>query len=127
MTDPLVTKDLAELLREHQGGVSLRDASRSLGEVLAAVLEHNAAGSLTVKIGLKPSGDDGTSVVVSVDVSASAPRPKPGTTLFYARQGTLLPYEPELRYGDELPEATIAALAVHSASDDEDRRQARSA
>lgn len=122
-----VQKDLAELLREHQGGVARREAERLLGELVDAVLEHERAGALTIKIGVKPFGEDGGSVSISIDTTSSPPRPKAGATVFHARQGTLLPFEPELRYQDELPAATVEALAVHSSDEQTDKHERRSA
>lgn len=121
-----VQKDLAELLREHRGGVTLRDASRQFGELIDAALELEASGSLTVKIAVKPE-DEGTSLAVTVDVASAPPRPPKGSAMFYARGGTLVPFDepPRSSEADRSLE-TQAAMAVHASSNEEDRRQARS-
>lgn len=122
-----VEKDLVELLREHQGGTALHRATRLLGELVDAVLEQDKGGSLTIKIGVKPFGEDGTSVAATVDVIAAPPRPAAGTSVFYARQGSLWPYADDEPTQPELSEATVEALAVHSSDEETDKRERRSA
>ena len=122
-----IEKDLGELLREHRGGIVLRDASRAFGELVDKVLELDLSGSLTIKIGVKPE-DEGSSVKVGVDVVVTPPKaPTPGPTVFYARHGTLVPFDEPVG-SDAVPSLspeTADAMAVSSVSDDEDRRLAR--
>ena len=70
-------------LREHKQGALHGELSEQLSELVSAVLEHNKAGTLTIKISVAPT-KDGSTVFVSDDVKASVPTADRGGSIMFA-------------------------------------------
>jgi hypothetical protein len=71
-----------DFLREHRHGATHAELSELLQELTAAVVEERKAGSLTLKITLKPLAK-GDGMEVSCDTKLNAPQPVPGVSIFY--------------------------------------------
>jgi hypothetical protein len=99
-------------LFEQRGGSLHGELTDRLAEVVAAVVEHEKQGTLTLKITVKP-GEDADYILVFDDVVAKAPEPAKSAALFYAdKQGNLTrnnPRQPQLPLrevsGKEAPSA----------------------
>lgn len=73
-----------DYLREIDKGRLHAELSARFQDLIQAVSEHGKAGSVTVKIGLKPvSGMDGDVVRLAGEVKLNAPQPTLNETLFY--------------------------------------------
>jgi hypothetical protein len=71
-----------DFLREHRSGVTHDLLSDKLQELVAAVTQEERAGTLTLKISVKPMGKgDGLEVTASVEMKA--PKETPGTAIFF--------------------------------------------
>lgn len=92
-------RPFAAFLQETRGGALHAELSEGLAELVHACLEHEGAGSLTLKIRVAPNRD-GLSVTVTDDVAIKAPQGDRGAALFFAdRRGNLSrrnPAQPEL-------------------------------
>lgn len=72
-----------DILREHRGGQTHELLTEKLQELVAAVTEEEKAGSLTLKITIKPMGkSDG--LEVAAQVTTNPPKETPGVSIFFA-------------------------------------------
>lgn len=85
------------LIRDGNLVIQLTD---ELQDVITSVLEHNKAGSLTLKLKISPNGDN--TVEIASEVKAVQARPGVGKAVFYADTGGNLhrrdPRQGELPY-----------------------------
>lgn len=105
-------RPFAAWLQDHRGGRLHAELTAVLADVTDAVKAHNKAGSVTVKIDLKPQGN---MVVVSDRVTAKLPEGDPDIALYFVDDdGNLVrddPNQPKLplrevpRTDDQLKEA----------------------
>lgn len=88
-----MSRPFADVIRDLAGGRVYDDLTSQLGEVVTAVVETGKAGSLTLKIDVKPNGEG--SVRVLADVKPKVPTPVLGETLFFATSsGSLVRNDP---------------------------------
>ncbi len=81
-------------LREHKQGALHSELSEKLAELALACLEHEKAGSLTLTINVRDSGD-GSTVFVSDDLKAKIPTAdRGGSIMFASDDGTLSRQDP---------------------------------
>jgi hypothetical protein len=108
-----MARAFAEFMREHRNGATHDDLSDRLQELVAAVVEENRAGHLTLTISVKPVGKSG-GLEVGAEVKLSAPKPVAGVSIFFATpEGSLIRQDPrqtalELR---EVPAVVARNLA----------------
>lgn len=83
-----------DLLREHRQGATHDELTEALRALTLAVSEERRAGTLTLKITIKPLAK-GDGVEVSADVKLAAPTPVPGVSIFYPTpEGSLQRQDP---------------------------------
>jgi hypothetical protein len=100
----------SDFLREHRSGQTHDSISAKLQELVDTVVEQDRAGSLTIKISLKPRGrgDEGA-YDVTVDTTLSLPKPPPLQSILYATpDGNLVRANPHQQDLDlrEIPAAS---------------------
>jgi len=92
-------KPFAQFLQEQRNGNLHSELSEKLQELVAAVIEHDKGGTLTLTVSVKPAGN-GINLVVSDDVKCKAPEADRPVALFYADSAGNLsrrdPRQPEL-------------------------------
>ena len=99
--EPGQVRPFAAVLGEHRKGMTMLELSKALATVSAAVIEHGKAGSVTLKLTVKPLAGtaDGT-VVLSDEIVAKIPAGERGSSIFFSDDGGNLtrtnPYQPEL-------------------------------
>lgn len=72
-----------DFLREHRNGVTHDELSDALQDLVAAVIEEQKAGKLTLTVSIKPLGkSDG--LEVSAEVKSVPPKTQPGVSIFFA-------------------------------------------
>lgn len=77
-------RDPLEWLREHRRGQMLFEMGEEMRRLVAAVAHTQKAGTLTLKISIKPDEQLGIgAVIVSDDVTVKAPKPTKSNSLFY--------------------------------------------
>jgi hypothetical protein len=79
---PTTDRTFWSWLREHKRGSLHSELSEELATLIAAVQEHEKAGSLTLKISVAPASD-GRMVVVTDDVTSKIPQADRGASLFF--------------------------------------------
>ena len=72
------------------------EATRALAEVVAAVRQHEKAGSVTVKIEVKPRKGDSGTVEVKAAASAKVPGPDHAGVFFVDEGGQLTRDDPQM-------------------------------
>lgn len=77
------TRPFDEFFREHRRGQSMHEAGEVLQELVAAVEATGKAGSMTIKLSIKPDAKYGTAVEVRDEITAKLPSPEKGSSLFY--------------------------------------------
>jgi hypothetical protein len=97
--DPQIRR-FADWLAERHGGTDHDRVSAALWDVVHAVEELHAAGSVTIRIGVEPMKNDPDQICTTVDVVGKPPRPKPRPAVGYVdHDGNLTrnnPDQPEL-------------------------------
>lgn len=97
--EPPGRKPFAMFVQEQRGGALHAELSEALAELVAACLEHDKSGTLTLKINVAPTKAAGT-VQVSDDVTLKAPQGSRGAALFFTDSSGNLsrrnPAQPEL-------------------------------
>lgn len=83
-------------VQDMRDGQLLGMLSDKLNDVVEAVQEHGKAGELTLKLVIKPNGDD--AVTVSPKVTVKAPEATVGDAIFFVSGGNLVRRNP--RQGD---------------------------
>ncbi|MFE7128915.1 hypothetical protein [Streptomyces sp. NPDC057617] len=89
-------RPFAAFLQEQSGGTLHAELSEKLHELLAAVRETGKAGSLALKIDVKPiSGTDGRTLTVTDSVAVKAPKAeRPKSIFFVTDDGNLSRTDP---------------------------------
>jgi hypothetical protein len=77
-----MARSFHEVIAEVDGELLLEVLARKLAEVTAGVIEVEKAGSITLKLSIKPNGDG--KVMIDSDVTAKAPNQPISTSVFYA-------------------------------------------
>ncbi len=99
-TDAPAVKPFGAFLHEHRGAGLHNEAGEKLAEVVAAVIELQKKGSLTIQIEVAPADGDTHSVVVTDALKAKVPQPTPPASRFFSDDhGNLSrrdPRQPEL-------------------------------
>lgn len=72
-----------DFLREHRSGITHDLLTDALQELVAAVTQENRAGTLTLKIGIKPMGK-GDGLEVSAEIASKPPKETAGVSIFFA-------------------------------------------
>lgn len=72
-----------DVVRELAGGTVLDEATQELSRLVAAVISTRKAGSMTLKIDVKPNGE--ISVKATGAVTAKVPKGEVGETIFFAK------------------------------------------
>lgn len=86
-TTPAGLRPFNQWLLEQRGGSLHGELTETLAEVVAAAVKHEKAGSLTVKINVKP--EEGGIVIVTDEVKAKVPEAR-GAALFHTdKRGNL--------------------------------------
>ncbi len=78
----MAARPFMDFLREHRNGLTHDQLSDALNELVAAVTAENKSGTLTLKIGIKPSGNSGA-LEVSAEVKTTPPKSAPGVAIFW--------------------------------------------
>lgn len=98
------TKPFGAFLHEHRSAGLHNEAGEGLAALVAAVIENQKKGSLTITINVEPAKGDERSVVVSDVLKVKAPEPsKPQSRFFSDPHGNLSrrdPRQPELPLRD---------------------------
>lgn len=93
-----MSRSIAEVLRELTGGQTYEELNSALTEVVAAVGETRKSGSITLKLSIKPNGDN--SVIITDEIKSKVPERSRGETLFFTTSGGSLvrqdPRQPDL-------------------------------
>lgn len=77
------SRPFMDFLREHRNGLTHDSLSDALQEIVAAVVQEQRAGKLTLTITVKPMGkQDG--LEVSADIKATPPKETAGVSIFFA-------------------------------------------
>jgi hypothetical protein len=76
-------KTFASFVIEQRNGALHAEASEVLAELVKAVQDHNKAGSVTIKITVKPGSKGTNTLVVSDDVTIKAPTGDRPAALFF--------------------------------------------
>lgn len=103
-------RSFSDFLREHRNGATLDELADKLAALVAAVTDEGRGGTLTLAIGIKPIGK-GDGLEVTADIKLAEPKPKPGSSIFYATpDNSLIRQDPrqqamELRSIPNPPEA----------------------
>lgn len=101
-----------DFLREHRNGLTHDELSDALQELVAAVAESGKAGTLTLKISVKPAGRDSGALEVGADVKVAPPKSSPGVAIFFATPENNLQRQDPRQTSMELREITIPAGAA---------------
>ena len=101
-------KPFAAFLQEQRRGGLHGELSDGLAGLVAAVSEHRKAGTLTLTVSVKPTGDG--VVVVTDKVVVKAPEGDRGSSIFFADEdGNLQREDPrQMKIGDALAERRAA-------------------
>ena len=76
------TKPFASLLQEMNRGRLHADLSDEVADVIGAVVEHGKKGTVTLKLDIRPRGDD--AVEIGVSYTARPPQPPASPSIFFA-------------------------------------------
>lgn len=87
------------LIRDGQLVIQCTD---ELQDLITAVVEHNKAGTLNLKLKVEPNGDNAVTIIS--EVKTVVPKPGVGKAIFYADQGgNLSRRDPRQRDIDDIP------------------------
>jgi len=96
---------IATLADLRKGGF-VDDLSDAIAEVTTAVIAHKKAGTITIKLAIKPCESAENALFIQDDIKASPPREvKPVTLMFSDEEGSLTredPQQPNLDLGAEI-------------------------
>lgn len=88
-----MARQFADVLRDLSAGQTYDELTAALGEIVEAVTATRKAGSLTLKIDVKPNGEN--SVRVVDEIKTKVPQPTRGETLFFTTSsGSLIRNDP---------------------------------
>lgn len=77
------SRPFMDFLREHRNGATHDELSDQLNELVAAVGTERKAGSLTLKISIKPGNVGEGSVMVADEIKLVAPKPTKSSSMFF--------------------------------------------
>ena len=77
-----MSRPFIEVLGDLEGGLVVNDLTSALSELTSQVMAVRKAGSLTLKVNVKPNGE--TSVEVLADIKVNAPEPPRERTILFA-------------------------------------------
>lgn len=80
--DAPAQKPFAVFLQEHKKGALATELATTLQDVVAAVIEHEKKGSVTLKIDVAPS-KDGMTVFITDEVKSTVPKPERGGSIMF--------------------------------------------
>ena len=80
-----MARPFLDILRELSGGRTHDELTEALADLTEQVLLSRAAGSLTLKLTVKPNGETG--VIINDKVSVLTPSQKRGDTIFFVAAG----------------------------------------
>lgn len=84
-SDEQVVRPFASFLREQSGGQLHDELSSKLHELIEAIRETGKAGSISLKIDIKPiAGTDGRTLTVTDTVAAKLPKTERPKSIFFA-------------------------------------------
>jgi hypothetical protein len=87
-----------DVLRDIRKGIAVADATDKLQRIVQAVIETRKAGSLTVRLDIKPQKSDEEQVIIITTVSAKTPeRDLPDAVFFVDDEGGLHRSDPNQR------------------------------
>lgn len=89
----LITDVFADL----EGGRALDDMNGALDEVTRAVAEYGKVGTLTIKLTVRPNGEN--SISITPDIKAKAPEAARGASVYFVTGGGITrsnPNQPDL-------------------------------
>lgn len=93
--------NFSQTLQEVRNGQLVGRLTDELDEVVAAVAEHGKAGTLTLKLTVKPNGDE--AVTIEPNVTSSKPKGKLGSAIFFRGKDGLSRQSPsQMDIEDEL-------------------------
>lgn len=82
-------RPITDILRDIRFGNAVAEIDASLGELTDAVIATRKAGTLTIKLEVKPNGEN--SVTMTDDHAVKLPKPDKGKTMFFVSdEGDLL-------------------------------------
>lgn len=91
-----VPQTMSEFLRLHDGGGTDYDASKALAEVVQAVVDNRAQGTVTLKVTIKPANADCSRVDVQIAVDTKKPKRGSNPAIFFTGdKGRLLRHNPK--------------------------------
>lgn len=100
LLDSTTPRPFSQFMIEQRKGGLHGEISEKLQELVAAVVEHEKAGTLTLTVTVKPAGNGTNQYVVTDEVKVKAPEAARGASLFFADgRGNLSrsdPRQPEL-------------------------------
>jgi hypothetical protein len=88
---------LSVVLGNLDAGAVLADAGKQLGELCALVVKREAAGTLTIKLTVKPFQANAT--VITADVAVKNPKPEAAPSVFYPKDdGSVSRHDPRQKH-----------------------------
>lgn len=78
----MTPRPLIDILREHRRGQTLETLDELLHDLTSGVAEANKKGELTIKITLKPAGEQGA-LSLMIDPVLKLPKEPPGESLYF--------------------------------------------
>jgi hypothetical protein len=76
------TATITQLIQQQRRGALHAELTDTVAQVVAAVMTHGKAGSVTIKLTIKPEGDEAVSIADSY--SAKVPTPPAKASIFFA-------------------------------------------
>ena len=106
---PAIDTGFMHLLQHHLSGACLTELSKSLREVVEACQLTGKPAGLTLKVAIKPAGNQSGAVVIATDVKSKLPELPKATSFFYSDdKGNLMRNDPNQH---ELQLTTITSSA----------------
>ena len=94
-----------ELLKQHNGGHTIRELDRRLQDLVLAIRDTKKAGTMTCKVTLSPAKGDVTRLIIDVEDGGKVPTPpRPSSLLFSTDAGVLQKRNPSQLYMDTIEE-----------------------
>jgi hypothetical protein len=104
-----------DFLREHRNGASHDELSDALQELVAAVTEEGKAGTLTLKITVKPANAGQGALLVVDEIKTAPPKTTKSGSIFFASPDNNLvredPRQPKLDLREIGPAAAHKGIA----------------
>ena len=105
-------RPIYDFLREHDQGRTADKMAEQLQTLVAAVAQEGKAGTLSLKITLKPMKSSG-GVEVTAEVKIAPPKETPGASIFFVSpENNLVRQDPRQQAMDLKPLPTVAHKGV---------------